>query len=790
MKPSFKKVMRDLLQNKSRSLTVLLAIILGAFGVSMMSTAYNLLGRNLNKNYLNTNPAAFTIVVDSLPDAILQKAKQLPNIEFIETRNKIIGRVEISKNEFVPIWLYLIDDFQNLRINTFRLTEGELPSSTNQLLIERTARRLVDIQMDKDYAVTVPGYRTSSFRISGIVHDPGQAPSWMEGLLYGYASRDFLKKMNIKNLPVEVKFTIKTNKYDLPAIESQLRETVSLFEKNNIKIERTEILTPGKHVHQSQMDSLMFLLQMFGVLALLLSCFLIINMIMAIMSKEIRQIGIMKAIGASTGKITSIYLTIVLMFGFVATLIALPIGYMAGRGYSSFVASMLNFELFDQKISHGVLLFQIAIGILLPAIIAFIPVYRSSQISVHKALNDYGVNDTISLKSDLSTQLTRIMKLTNSTKLAIRNTFRRKGRLILTLITLVLGGAVFISAFNIRYSLKETVKSRFTNQKYDILTIFSKGVNEADFKSSIDSLPFIDAYETWGYARGTRIAGQFESDQFDLKLVPTNTILFVPEIMKGEWLNSNTEEVVVNHTFFSKFPDITIGKEITIKANGRTKTIRIIGCVRELFAPPTVYLNRSVLAEWPEMLGKVNCALITYRSENKDMAINSSQLEQWFKDKKYPVSLVFRKDQYKDRVIDHLVIITTMLIMVSLLLIIVGGLGLITSMGINIVERLRELSVLRAIGVTNRNLYRITTTEGFVIGLLSWVFSVLLSIPVSMYLGNKFFTIFFETTLNFNVSATGIIVWLAIIIVFSAFAVLVPAKNSTCQSVAEGLSYE
>ena len=101
----------------------------------------------------------------------------------------------------------------------------------------------------------------------------------------------------------ELKFTIKENKYDLPAIEKQLSETVAFFKANNIKVTRTEILRPGKHIHQSQMDSLMFLLEMFGVLALILSCFLIINMIMAIMAKETRQIGVMKAIGAGTGKI-------------------------------------------------------------------------------------------------------------------------------------------------------------------------------------------------------------------------------------------------------------------------------------------------------------------------------------------------------------------------------------------------------------------------------------------------------------------------------------------------------
>lgn len=186
----------------------------------------------------------------------------------------------------------------------------------------------------------------------------------------------------------------------------------------------------------------------------------------------------------------------------------------------------------------------------------------------------------------------------------------------------------------------------------------------------------------------------------------------------------------------------------------------------------------------------MNSILIAYHPEYADMAANSTSLEQWFQSKNYPVSLVFSKDNYKDRVIDHLVVITSMLIMVTLLLIVVGGLGLITTMGINIVERMRELSILRATGVTNRKLYGLTLTEGFVIGVLSWIMSVILSIPVSYYLGNKFFTIFFETTLNFNISVKDIVLWLVIIVVFSTVAVLAPARDTTKQSVAEGLSYE
>jgi putative ABC transport system permease protein len=790
MKPSIKKVLRDLLNNRSRSFIVLLAIILGAFGVSMMTTAYNLLGRNLKDNYIKTNPATFTIVADSISEETLEKARHLPYIESAETRNKIIGRMETGKNELVPVWLFVVDNFEKVQINKFRLLKGINPVSSEEILIERTADRLIDNSVGKSYAVRVPGSGRATLKISGIVHDPGQAPSWMEGMLYCYVTRDFVRKLNITGIQPELKFTIKNNKYDMQAIENQLALTVTFLKENHINVTRTEILTPGRHIHQSQMDSLMFLLQMFGVLALILSCFLIINMIMAIMAKETRQIGVMKAIGAGTARITSIYLIIVLIFGFTATLIALPLGFLAGKSYAGFVASMLNFELFNQQISVGTWLFQISIGTVLPVLVSFYPVYRASRISVHEALNDYGVKDNISLSSSHSSGLFNHLKLSGTALFAARNTFRRKGRLILTLITLVLGGAVFISAFNIRTSLKDTVKSRFTNQRYDIQVFFSKGINETGFRSSADSLSFVSAYELWGYASATRITEQHsESEPMDLKLAPLNTKLFVPELIKGRWLSGKPDEAVVNHMFLAKYPDVTTGSEITLRIKDKTKTFKVVGCIRELFSASTVYVSKSVLSGFPQMAGKTNSALIAFNAGGNN-SVNSLELEQWFQSKNYPVSLVFRKDQYKERVIDHLVVITSMLIMVTLLLIIVGGLGLITTMGINIVERNREMAILRAIGVTDKKLYGITITEGFIIGLLSWVIALFVSIPVSFYLGNKFFNIFFETSLNFSISLTGILVWFAIIVIFSAVAVVIPARNANKQSVAAGLAYE
>jgi len=68
------------------------------------------------------------------------------------------------------------------------------------------------------------------------------------------------------------------------------------------------------------------------------------------------------------------------------------------------------------------------------------------------------------------------------------------------------------------------------------------------------------------------------------------------------------------------------------------------------------------------------------------------------------------------------------------LLALVGGLGLMGTMSINVLERTREIGVLRAIGAPNHGVERVFIQEGIFIGVISWFFSILVSFPLSMAL--------------------------------------------------------
>lgn len=197
-------------------------------------------------------------------------------------------------------------------------------------------------------------------------------------------------------------------------------------------------------------------------LALILSGFLVINVITALLTQQTRQIGVMKAVGARPIQIAELYLRMVICFGLGALLLAIPMGALGARTFSDFVAAQLNFDLGGPSIQPVALGLQLAVGIITPIAAAFFPIVHTVQRTVREALSDAGVEGAQPSHSPLAQRFNALQQhlpLSRPARLSLRNTFRRRGRLIRTLIPLILGGALFMSVLSVRASLFRTLES-------------------------------------------------------------------------------------------------------------------------------------------------------------------------------------------------------------------------------------------------------------------------------------------------------------------------------------------
>jgi putative ABC transport system permease protein len=135
-------------------------------------------------------------------------------------------------------------------------------------------------------------------------------------------------------------------------------------------------------------------------------------------------------------------------------------------------------------------------------------------------------------------------------------------------------------------------------------------------------------------------------------------------------------------------------------------------------------------------------------------------------------------------------IVVALLMIMATLLALVGGLGLMGTMSINVIERTREIGVLRAIGASNRGVAWVFIREGIAVGMLSWVIGALLSWPLGRMLSDAVGTPIVGTPLSFSFSLLGVSLWLGLVIVLSALASLLPARRASKLTVRQVLAYE
>jgi len=790
--PRWRKGLRDLWINKFRTLLVVLAIAIGIFGLGIVANAYAILTREMNANYMGTHPASATLYTEEVDAAFIDELRARPDVADAEARRLIVGRVQVGPDEWKNIWLYVIDDFASVRLDTFWPEEGAYPPADGEILIERAALSVANTQIGQDAWVKIPSQDAQKLAVTGTVHAPGLAPAWMEGFAYGFVTRDTLVQLGGQPTLNEVKFLVSQNPMDKKAIRATTNEIKNWMEQKGRPVYRIEIPDPGKHPHASQMATLLFLLEAFGFLALVLSGLLTANMISALLARQVRQIGVMKAVGANTRQIRKLYFGLVFVLGLVGLVIGMPLAILVGRGYASFAASMLNFQILDASIPTGYLALQIIVGLSVPLLAAAWPIARGGRITVREAISDYGIAETSFQNAGLLKLLGRFAS--RPFLLSLRNTFRKRGRLLLTLTTLAFGGAGFIVAMNVSASMDSTVSAKFNAARYDVQFGFSRPYSVELVEKTILEVPGVEDLESWG---GAKTAMVYEDgtrgNKINLVAPPAESRLMSSlPLVDGRWLRaSDGNALVVNHALLAKEPSLKVGNEVVLNINGQDSTWQVVGVVQEIMALPTAYATNEYFTTLTNLDGSAQNAVVVTTSRDAEMVASvTRQLEARLAEEGLDVATTVRLADYRKAIEDHLLILASFLVTMSVLVLIIGGLGLITTMSINVLERTREIGVLRAIGASTRALLKIIVTEGAIIGALSWILAVLLSWPLSKYISTTFGETFFEAPLQFAISPPGMIIWLLLAIFFATLASFYPAWSASQLTVRQTLAYE
>ncbi len=807
IRPRWRKVLRDMWGNKTRTILVVLSIAIGVFAVGMIANARIILDRDLARSYAATNPASARLLVSYLmlgggegfDDDLVQVVQRMRNVAAAEGRRSLSVRLNVGPDEWRDLQIFAIPDYEHIRINRVWSESGAWPPPHREMLIERAALGLTNAQVGDTVLLKMPNGSRREVRIAGLVHDLSQLPSFLDGTIYAYVTFETLEWLGEPRDYNEMYIVVEGDKYDKEHVQAVTNEVRDKIEKSGRSVLMTIVLEPGKHPLSDAIQTIVLLLGVLGFFSLLLSGFLVINTISALLAQQVRQIGIMKAIGARSHQIMCLYLVTVLIFGLLSLLIAVPLGALGAQFFTRFMAGLFNFDLADFYVPRSVMILEVTVGLVVPLLAALYPIIAGTRVTVREAMSDYGLGvQRASHKTHpggrmaaLLGHLMALLGLSRPLLLSLRNTFRRKGRLVLTLTTLTLAGAIFIGVFSVRDSLLTTLDDLMDTWQYDVQVTLSRPHRIEQIEDVALSVPGVVKAKGAGFTLTRRVrADKTESDSMFLMAPPVDADLVRPVIVAGRWLEPDDENaIVVSTNFLSTEPDLSVGDSMVLKIDGRDTTWHIVGVSQ--FLAPISYVDYADYARAARNAGRASSVwVVTERSDLEFQSQVAQQLEQQFERASLRINSVAKIAEERAEAEATFEIIVILLLFMAVLLAFVGGLGLMGTMSMNVLERTREIGVMRAIGASNGSIQQIVLVEGVVIGCMSWLLGAVLAMPLSKLLSDAVGMAFWQSPLSYSFSVGGALIWLVTVVLLSAVASFLPAWNASRLTVRDVLAYE
>jgi putative ABC transport system permease protein len=815
----WRKAFRDIWHERARAALVIAAMALGIAAFSAVMSSYAILERELNTGYLRTNPASATLRTGPIDDELVKAVAAHPGVAAVEARRVVSGRIKAGPAQWRTLMLFIVKDYADIRIGTLMSEAGAWPPGKGELLIERDAFQVAKAKIGDSVTVKLPKGDFQTLRVAGRVHDVGQAQARMENIVYGYATLETLALLGEEPYLDQLKILVSGDAMSKARVTEVAAEVKALVEARGTTVRRVEIPDPGKHPHADLMGLLLLAISTFGLLVLALSGVLVVNFLTSLMASQVRQIGMMKAVGGTTRQIARIYFAQAFLMGVAAVLVATPVGMLGARLLCSYLAIFLNFDMTSFSVPFWVYALVALVGLVTPLLAATRPVMKGSSLSVWAALADIGVSDRNFGADWLDRALTGVSGFARPLLLAIRNSFRRRTRLALTLLTLSVAGVFFMSALNVRTSMIDTIDHLFASKRFDV-SINLAGMQPIDrVQAAIATAPHVVATEGWisteatlgstpaavapvttPHAGGAAAAlhgtqGPERSPAarpFAVLGLDPHTKLLRLEISEGRDLRpDDTDALVANSALVNRYPEIKVGETVVLRMGPSEASWRVVGLSREAFSAPVAYISRNFFERAGGHVGLANTVRVALdRSDAATIDAFRDGLDRNLEAAGMRAMSSTSNTESRYGFDQHMLMIYIFQIVMSVIIGAVGGLGLMTTMSLNVLERRREMGVLRAIGASSRAVWLIVVTEGLVIGLMSFVIAALLAAPLSRGIGDFLSTAMFQSRLNFSFDLNGLWIWGLVSLALSALASFLPAWNASRSSVREALGFE
>ena len=793
MTSRWKKVWADFWGNKSRAVLTILTITVGVFAVGFNNNTALYMIESMDSDFLSVNPSEAIIYAYPMDEDSVNIAREVAGVDAVEGRSTASAYIVQAGKDDIPIQFTAVENPLSLTVDTLKPALGEssiAPLGRREILVDSSAASL-GYQPGDTITVELGDGKIRELRLAGYLHAAAGIPYNQTRRVNAYVTPETIAWLGGSRSFNALAISVSENQTDAQHVAEVAQAVIDRLEKSGIRVDSVAINNPGHHFAYTISQGLFLILGIIGWMTVALGGVLIVNTITALMSQQRRQIGIMKSIGGKGMQIFGMYVVLILFFGMGALAISVPLANIAAKAVGDSMSIYLNFFPATYGGYTSTLIQQAIIALIVPLLAALLPMYNTVRVTVREALTDFGMGGNAKPKDKGISKAALLIP--RPMRLSLRNAFRRKARLTLTLFTLVLAGATFISIYNLWASFGVLIDNPQAFGIPDIRVNFGHDYRFDKVSTMALSVPGVEAVEGWLDYPG-KLVSENKDDagrQVMFSAPPSDSALIDLVMSGGRWLEAGDQNaIVVPNQMLDIFPGLKIGDTLTIEINRKETEWTVVG-IYTSWGSQIIFANYEYLSQIIGQTGVVYSLYVITREH--DMATQKTVNEQLlavYETGGVQVSgtQLGAVNAATQKSLTNLLVY--FMLMMAALIAVVGGLGLMGTMGINVLERTREIGVLRAVGASNFDVQSIVIVEGIVVGLISWVISIVFSLPITGLLAGGVGTAMFKSPLPTIYGTTGSFVWLIFMLFLATIASMLPARRASRLTVKDTLAYE
>jgi putative ABC transport system permease protein len=522
------------------------------------------------------------------------------------------------------------------------------------------------------------------------------------------------------------------------------------------------------------------------VLALLAALVLIANTITTSVSEQTPEIGIMKAIGGRRRQIAAVYLKTALLLGALGTVAGIVLGLVVANLLTRYFGP----HFYGISVGIGadplVIVASACVGLFAPPIAALPAIRRATRVPVREALEATG--SAVGNEDAGDRLLRRIRFLPRSAQIGLRNVGRRRRRAFSTALVIALAVGTLLALVGFGTGVANTSRASWHDHGENFEIDGQGGFLDARAATLIRSTLGVAAVEP-KFVVDIRLAGK------DAKIwAVRQATMFHYHIVAGRWYTiaeqARRARVAVIQRDIARTTGTRLGQSIHVQMASGVADFRVIGIASNqqengtaLYVPLTTM--HALMPDVP--LGGGDFWVQTTSHAHAFIDQTVAQVEDTLTASGYNIGTQIVYVQLANEVA-HDRTLTTSVLVLGFIIVAISMAGLVNALTLSVLERTREIGILRSIGARARDIRRIFAAETIVLAILGWLIGIPVGLLLELFLGWMTKTVV-RVEVPFTFPAWNLALALAGTILLALLITLIPIRRAVRLKPGDALRY-